>query len=61
MKWKSGHIKGNIGKHDRFKYYHLPECAEYNRTIVELHLGEEWFCNESEAQKAGYTKSKNCP
>ena len=54
-------IKGNIGKHDREKYYHLPECAEYNRTIVELHLGEQWFCSEKEANQAGYNKSKNCP
>ena len=54
-------IKGNIGKHDRAKYYHLPQCAEYNRTVVELHLGEQWFCTENEAIKAGYAKSKNCP
>ena len=54
-------IKGNIGKHDRKKYYHLPVCAEYNRTVVELHLGEQWFCSEKEAIKEGYTKSKNCP
>ncbi|HPT65929.1 MAG TPA: thermonuclease family protein [Candidatus Woesebacteria bacterium] len=54
-------IKGNIGKHDREKYYHLPECAEYNRTVVELHLGEKWFCNEKEAIESGYKKSKNCP
>lgn len=54
-------IKGNIGKSDREKYYHLPQCGEYNRTVVELHLGEKWFCNEKEAIEAGYTKSKNCP
>ena len=54
-------IKGNIGKHDREKYYHLPQCAEYNRTVVELHLGEQWFCSEKEANQAGYSKSKNCP
>jgi endonuclease YncB( thermonuclease family) len=54
-------IKGNIGKSDREKYYHLPQCAEYNRTMVELHLGEKWFCNEKEAVESGYTKSKNCP
>lgn len=54
-------IKGNIGKHDRVKYYHLPNCAEYNRTVVELHLGEQWFCTENEAIKAGYKKAKNCP
>lgn len=39
----------------------LPHCSEYNRTVIELHLGEEWFCSEKEASKAGYTKSKNCP
>ena len=54
-------IKGNIGKHDRKKYYHLPECAEYNRTIIELHLGEQWFCTEKEAIKAGYQKASYCP
>lgn len=54
-------IKGNIGKSNREKYYHLPQCAEYNRTVVELHLGEKWFCSEKEAVEAGYIKSKNCP
>lgn len=53
-------IKGNIGKHDRVKVYHLPGCSEYNRTVVELDLGEEWFCTEEEAKKAGYRKSEHC-
>ncbi|RLC34391.1 nuclease, partial [Candidatus Shapirobacteria bacterium] len=43
------------------KVYHLPNCNEYKRTIVELHLGESWFCTEKEAQQAGYIKSKHCP
>lgn len=53
-------IKGNIGKSDGRKVYHFPGCAEYERTIVELDLGEEWFCTEEEVQKAGYQKSKHC-
>jgi len=54
-------IKGNIGKNNHTKTYHLPNCQEYNRTTVELDTGEQWFCNEKEAQLAGYTKSQHCP
>jgi len=53
-------IKGNIEKSIGTKTYHLPNCGEYNRTIIETSLGEQWFCSESEAVKAGYVKSKNC-
>lgn len=54
-------IKGNIDKGDGTKIYHLSDCSEYNRTVVETSLGEQWFCTESEAKKAGYTKSLHCP
>jgi len=53
-------IKGNIGKTDRSKVYHFPGCSEYERTVVELDLGEEWFCSEEEAREAGYRKSEHC-
>jgi len=53
-------IKGNIGKSDRVKIYHFPGCNEYERTVVELNLGEQWFCTEKEAQEAGYKKSDHC-
>jgi micrococcal nuclease len=53
-------IKGNIGKHDREKIYHFPGCGEYERTVVELNLGEQWFCSEKEADQAGYKKSQHC-
>lgn len=53
-------IKGNIDKVSHTKIYYLPNCAQYNFTIVERDTGEEWFCNEAEAQEAGYVKSKNC-
>ncbi|MFH1561280.1 MAG: thermonuclease family protein, partial [Patescibacteria group bacterium] len=37
-------IKGNLGKHEHGekKTYHYPGCSEYDRTIVELDLGEQW-------------------
>jgi len=54
-------IKANIGRNDSLKTYHLPNCPEYNRTVIELDLGEAWFCTENEAIKAGYKKAKNCP
>lgn len=55
-------IKGNIDKNkyvDNKKYY-FPGCAQYKFTIVEKDLGENWFCTEEEAQKAGFEKAKSC-
>jgi micrococcal nuclease len=56
----SCNIKGNIKKEDGGKYYLMPSCGYYYQTIVQKSLGEQWFCTEAEAQKAGYTKSSNC-
>lgn len=53
-------IKGNIDKNSGDKIYHFPGCRQYEQTVVEKSLGEEWFCSEKEAIKAGYKKSKNC-
>lgn len=53
-------IKGNIDKGTGKKTYHFPGCREYNTTIIEKDLGEEWFCIEEEALKAGFKKSQNC-
>lgn len=51
-------IKGNI---DRLKkIYHVPGCTQYPFAVVEKDIGEEWFCTEKEAQKAGYVKSERC-
>lgn len=55
-------IKGNIDKNkstDNRKYYFLG-CAQYEFTIVEEDLGEQWFCTEKEAQVAGFTKAATC-
>lgn len=53
-------IKGNIDKSTDTHIYYIPGCAQYTFTIVEKDIGEQWFCRESEAKKAGYVKSKNC-
>lgn len=53
-------IKGNIIHGTNAKEYTMPSCDRYALTVVEKYKGEEWFCTESQAQKAGYTKSENC-
>lgn len=53
-------IKGNIDKTTGKKMYHFPGCREYVTTVIELDLGEAWFCSEKEAVEAGYVKSKQC-
>jgi len=54
-------IKGNIDKNSDARNYYLPGCAQYEFTIVEKDIGEDWFCTEKEAQKAGFIKAKTCP
>ena len=54
-------IKANIDKNSTRRNYYFPGCAQYDYTIVELDLGEAWFCTEKEAQTAGFTRSLTCP
>ena len=53
-------IKGNIDKSTKVKKYYLPNCAQYNFTIVEKDIGEDWFCTEKEAQAAGFSRAETC-
>ncbi len=55
-------IKGNFSRQSEGieKIYHYPGCSEYEQTVVELDLGEEWFCSEEEATKAGFIKAEHC-
>ena len=53
-------IKGNIDDNSTRRNYYLPTCAQYKFTIVEKDMGEGWFCTESEARKAGFTRAKTC-
>lgn len=50
-------IKGNISSSGE-KIYHTPGQRFYDKTIINTGAGEKWFCSESEAQTAGWRKSK---
>jgi len=54
-------IKGNIDKASYKKYYHFPGCKQYNQIIIEKDIGEQYFCTEVEATRAGFLKSAGCP
>ena len=49
-------IKGNIGSKGE-RIYHVPGGRFYNRTRIDESSGEHWFCNEAEAQAAGWRRS----
>lgn len=53
-------IKGNIRKERKTKIYNFPGCSNYLNTIVQKSFGDQWFCTEKEAQKAGFVKSGDC-
>lgn len=54
-------IKGNIDKNTYEKFYHLPGCKHYDQVIIELDIGEKYFCTEEEAQRSGFKKAGTCP
>jgi len=51
-------IKGNnrSGK----KTYLLPDCSNYDQTIIDESYGDQWFCTEKEAIAGGFTKASGC-
>ena len=46
-------IKGNINRQGE-RIYHTPWSPWYDRTQVDEDAGERWFCDEGEAQAAGW-------
>lgn len=54
-------IKANIAKNGSPGIYHFPGCRKYETIIVQKYIGDAWFCSEYDAQKAGYTRAKDCP
>jgi len=54
-------IKGNRAGGEKVLVYHYPGCPLYDTVKVQLYLGDQWFCTEKEAQKAGYKKADRCP
>ncbi len=49
-------IKGNIS--GRKRIYHTPWSPWYKRTKISLDKGERWFCNEAQAQSAGWRAAR---
>jgi micrococcal nuclease len=50
-------IKGNLDKYDK-RFYHLPEYRHYPTVKVNLEKGDQWFCTEEEAKKAGFIPAR---
>ena len=50
-------IKGNI-KRDGEKIYHTPWSPWYERTQIDESRGQRWFCDEAEAQAAGWRPAR---
>lgn len=46
-------IKGNINRQGE-RIYHTPWSPWYDRTQVDEQAGERWFCDEADAQAAGW-------
>ena len=53
-------IKGNIDKSSGDRYYHLPSCRHYSQIVLDLDSDEDYFCSESEAEKAGFVIAPDC-
>lgn len=53
-------IKGNVNTSTDHKDYFLPSCGFYSAVIVYTFEGDAWFCTETEAKNAGFTKSDTC-
>jgi len=51
-------IKGNVK--DGKKTYFFAGCGNYSNVALELDQGDQWFCSETAAVSAGFTKSANC-
>jgi endonuclease YncB( thermonuclease family) len=54
---KGCRIKGNISMKGE-RIYHVPGGEFYDGTQIHESKGERWFCSESEAQAAGWRRSR---
>ena len=50
-------IKGNINRQGE-KIYHTPWSPWYDRTQVDQSKGQRWFCDEAEAEAAGWRPAR---
>ena len=51
-------IKGNISRSGE-RIYHTPWSPWYSRTQINVANGERWFCDEAEAQAAGWRAARS--
>jgi endonuclease YncB( thermonuclease family) len=57
---KKCNIKGNMRSGYKDRFYRYPGCGQYETTLVQLHLGDRWFCSEKEAKAAGFVRGADC-
>lgn len=50
-------IKGNISRNGK-RIYHIPGDRWYDATRINTEAGERWFCSESDARKAGWSRAR---
>jgi hypothetical protein len=50
-------IKGNISRSGE-RIYHLPWQSTYARATINERAGERWFCDECEAERAGWRRAR---
>lgn len=53
-------IKSNIDKATGTRLYHLSTCRHYNQIVLDADRGEQFYCTEEEAKKAGFTLAPDC-
>lgn len=53
-------IKAQHSTNKAGNIYRFPGCGQYGSTLVQLYLGDQWFCTEKEAIKDGYAKARDC-
>lgn len=54
-------IKSQIPYDNGQRIYRYPGCRDYEQSVVEKYRGEDFYCTEKEAQKAGFAKASTCP
>lgn len=53
-------IKGNIDKGTGEHFYHLTTCRHYSQIVLDLDIGEGFFCSEKEAKDKGFRLAPDC-
>lgn len=51
-------IRGNISPTSGERIYHLPGQRYHSEVVVHWWRGERWFCDEADAVRAGWRRSR---